>query len=197
VGVNAYVSGGTISYCFPDYQILLGRQMLNLATSVASPRIAMIPTYEPEWTFDPLGGVGAAVTFPADQGPIEVQNATLSPQEETQPLTFEVHVTGCANPPSPSFGDFDACQALLWAFRTVCLQATGAPRCRVRRGSWPSQLPDAAASLQRGQKWVGIIEFAQPVSTTPLQYVPAGTSLTYTVSTVSGGSSDDVSFTVT
>ncbi len=202
VGINPYVSGGIIQYAFPDYRILLGRRWIAAATSVASPRVVMVPTFEAAWTFDPLGGIGAPAESPPVQGPQEVQNATLSPQEETEPTTFEVYVTGCANPPSPDFGDFDATQAIVWALRTVMTQATGISRCRVLRASWPSQLPAnhplaTGFQSQRGQQWMGVVEFAQPVSTNPFRYVPNGTTITYDITTVPGGSSDDVVIVVT
>jgi hypothetical protein len=188
VGANAYVSGGTISYALSDYAIQLGRRNIAKSTAVVSPRVVMVPTFETAWTFDPDGGIGAPNNGPPVPGPIEVQNATLSPESETEPTTFEVYVTGCANPPSPDFGDFDATQAIVWALRTVMTNAVGLPRCRVLRASWPSQLPAGhplATGLQsqRGQQWMGVVEFAQGVRPNPLQYIPAGTTLTYDIGT--------------
>jgi len=200
-GTGSYSGGGTISFAFPDWQVLLGRRFVAMNTAVATPRIVFVPTFEAGWGFEPYGGVGA----PAFEVPIpqEVQNATLAPQYETEPTTFEVYVTGAANPPSPDFGDFDATQTLVHQLRIECINACGSSdRCKVLRGAWLSQLPpsDPRASgtqSQRGQQWMGIIQFYQPVTTTPLQYVPAGTSLTFNIGTVSGGSSDDTTFTVT
>ena len=200
-GTGSYGGGGLVQYAFPDYQILLGRRWIATSTAVATPRIVFVPTFEAAWTFEPYGGQGAPA--PVLNGPQEVQNATLLPQYETEPTTFEVYVTGAANPPSPDFGDLDATQALLYQLRIVCIDAMGSSdRCRVLRGSWPSQLPAnhplaTGTQSQRGQQWMGVMQFWQPVTTTPLQYVPAGTSLTFDVGTVSGGSSDDTTFQVT
>jgi hypothetical protein len=194
VGVGTYTSGGTIQYAFPDYQILLGRRWLARSSSPASPRIVMVPTDEGAWTYDPLGGDPTSLT--------EYNAATLQPQYETQTTTFEVFVQGCANPPSPDFSDFDATQAIVWTLRQVMREAVGLPRCAVLSAGWPSQLPAnhpmaVGLDTSRGQMWRGIVRFEQAVTVTPLQFAPPGTSLVFDITTVQGGSTDDVILTVT
>lgn len=204
VGVGAYVSGGAIQYAFPDYQILLGRRAMSYASNAASPRIVFVPTDGREWGFESYGGGFATIgtTLPMQQGGAEAQSRTLTPQKATEYTTFEVYVTGCANPPSPDFGDFDATQALAHALVSLLIDDSGAPRARVLRAGWPSQLdpknPRASGVLaQRGQQWMGVIELQQPVYDQPLQFVPVGTTLTFDVGTVVGGSSDDTIIVVT
>jgi hypothetical protein len=184
VGVNAYVSGGTISYAFPDYQILLGRQMLALASAVASPRIAFVPTNGRRWTFEPYGGQGAA---PFQQlGSLEQQSQKLQPQLATKWRTFEVHITGAANPPQPNFGDLDAVDALESALYAVMFDTITPTRFNWLAEKWPSQLdpkdPQATGSnTQRGQQTMHLVEIATPVTKAPLQFVPKGTSIVFTV----------------
>ena len=180
-GVNAYAGGGTISIAFPDYQILLGRRLLSLASAVASPRIAIIPTTGRAWDFEPYGGETGPATAPPTRGNAEAQAEKLEPQLATSFPTYEVLVTGCASPPSPDFGDFDATQMVVDAFFAVLFDAIGPARARILHESWPSQLDKAGAQTQRGQQWRGILELQHPVTHSPLSFVPVGTSLVMSV----------------
>lgn len=179
VGTNAYISGGTISYAFPDYAILLGRQMVALSSAVASPRIVFVPTNGRRWTFEPYGGQGPAPR--QERGSAEQQSEKLSPQLATKWRTFEVHITGAAQPPQPNFGDFDAVDALESALYAVMFDAITPARFNWLREEWPSQTVEAGSNTQRGQKSVHLVEIATPVTANPLGFVPTGTSLLFTV----------------
>lgn len=194
VGVGSYTGGGTLSYAFPDYQILLGRRFVALGTAVASPRIVFVPTTEPAFGFDEYGGV---FTSPpgAGRGNAEQQAEKLQPQLATQHTTFEVYVTGAANPPSPDFGDFDAAQAIAQGLYASMFDTMGA-RVKMLRGDWPSQKVSSGTQTQRGQQWMGIFSFSQPVTDAPLTFVPSGTSLVITVEPQGGSGSDVVTITI-
>lgn len=196
VGLNSYAGGGTISYAFPDYQILLGRRNVALASSVASPRVVFVPTHGRAWDFEPYGGVGAPAELPPVRGSLEAQSANLQPQLATEFSTFEVYVTGCASPPSPDAGDFDATQFLVNGLAAVLWDMFG-PRARVLREAWPSQTVEAGTTTQRGQQWFGVVEFEQPITHVPMQFVPVGTYLVETVQPVNAGSADSTVIKIT
>jgi hypothetical protein len=181
VGVNAYAGGGRLRYAFPDYGILLGRQLLNLSTAVASPRIAFVPTKNGPWVYESEGSVGQTVAEQRSTGTAEQQYMTLHKQYATEPVTFEVYVTGAANPPAPNFGDFDATQLLVHVLYATLFEAVTSPVARIVQADWPSQKADSATMLQRGQMWMGIVEIKQPVTAIPKSFVPAGTSIVFTV----------------
>jgi hypothetical protein len=186
VGTGAYTSGGTISYAFPDWQILLGRQMLALGSAVASPRIVFIPTGGRAWGLEPYGGSSLAPSA-------EVTAEQLEPQLATSYPTFEIYVTGAANPPSPSFGDFDATQAVVDALYGALYDTIGPARARILRDGWPSQSASAGTQTQRGQQWMGVLEVQHPVTKFPLLSATV-TSIQYTVETSSVASGDVVTF---
>ncbi len=49
---------------------------------------------------------------------------------------------------------------------------------------------------QRGQQWVGTIQFNQPViRPVPLAFAPTGVGFQFTIGTVPGGSTDDTVIT--
>jgi hypothetical protein len=196
VGVNAYTGGGTISYAFPDYQILVGRQMLALASSAASPRIVMIPTRGPAWLYESYGSVALDATTQKTRGTLEEQTMRQHKLYATQPKTFEVYITGAASPPSPNFGDFDAVDALVETFYQVLFEACTPDIAQILHEDWPSQYPTAGANTQRGQQWMGILQIKQPIKANALAFVPAGTSLVMTVEPTNAGSTDPVTFTV-
>lgn len=184
VGVNAWTGGGIIQYAFPDFQILLGRQLKALASQVASPRIIFIPTDEPAFIYESYGGVGAPAESPPVRGSLEQQYQTLNKLYATQCTTFEVYVTGAANPPQPNFGDFDATQMLVWILYQVLFESCADDVAKVLRGTWISQKQDAGSMTQRGQQWLGIVQIKQPVSAIPKEFVPEGTTLVLTVEPV-------------
>lgn len=197
VGVNGYTGGGTISYSFPDYGILLGRHLLDLSSSVASPRVVFIPVDEPAWNFEPYGGIGTPTASPPVRGTPEQQTQKLQPQLATTFPTFDVYITAAAVPPSPAFGDFDAVQTVRDALYVVMFSGSGSPRAKVLGGTWPSQKIKAGTKGQRGQQWVGRVQFQQPVVTTPLAYVPPGVSLVLDVFPVNPASGDDTIISIT
>jgi hypothetical protein len=193
VGVNAYISGGQVQYAFPDGSILLGRRNPQLATSVASPRIVFIPTDGKAWSFESYGGAGPDLqpaSVPNVRGSAQQQSMTLQPQLATEYTTFEVTVHGSGpnygNPLSPEFYDFNATQALVFVLYAVLFDASGPARAKVLHESWPSQKDDAGAMTQRGQMWKGVIEFQQPVTRVPKEFVPIGTYLQEVVQPLNG-----------
>jgi hypothetical protein len=202
VGVNAYTGGGQVQYAFPDGSILLGRRNVALATSVASPRIIFVPTDGKAWNLEPFGGAGPDLQpaeSPAVRGSLQQQSMTLGPQLATEYTTFEVYVTGSGpdygNVLSPDFNDLDATQAIVYALYSVLFDASGPPRAKVLHETWPSQLPSndpraTGTHTQRGQQWMGIVEFQQPVQRIPKQFVPIGTYIQETVEPINAGSTD-------
>lgn len=197
VGVSAYTGGGQIQYAFPDFAILLGRRNIALSTAVASPRIVFVPTDGRAWGFEPYGASGN-VDEPHGRGTLEQQSMILEPQLATEFTTFEVYVTGSANPPSPDFGDFDATQAIVFALYAQLFDGMGGlPRAKILHESWPSQSVESGTQTQRGQQWKGILELQQPVVKVPGQFVPIGTYIEMTVEPVNAGSTDPVLITIT
>ena len=204
VGVNAYTGGGQIQTPFPEYSILLGRRNLALATAAASPRITFIPTAGRAWSFEPYGGAAPSIVpgeYPPLRGSPEQQSMTLAPQLATEFPTFEVWVHGCAvdygaAAPSPDYADFDAVQALVFALYSVLFDEVGGlPRAKVLREDWPSQKLDSGSMTQRGQVWMGILEFQVPVTKLPGQFAPIGVSGQFTVEPVNPGSTDPIVIT--
>lgn len=191
IGTNAYTGGGVASLAFPDGSILLGRRNLATSTAVTTPRIVFVPTAGRAWDFESYGGVGAPATAPPNRGSLEAQAEKLSPQIATEFATFDVYVTGAANPPSPDFGDFDATQSVVHALYAVMWNACG-PRAKVLRASWPSQSKDSGTVTQRGAQWCGIVELPQPVFPASARFVPPGTSFTFTIEPINPLVPDDV-----
>jgi hypothetical protein len=182
---------------------------VQLATSVATPRFVFVPTDGKAWGFEPYGGQGAAPgpsAFPppgtrGERGTAEQQAQRLNPQLETEFTTFEVYVTGAApdegSALSPDFGDFDATQKLVWALYEVMFDASSNARAKVLKEMWPSQSKSSGTMSQRGQQWMGIVEFQQGVTRIQgLTFVPIGTNIQFTVIPANGGSSDATIFTV-
>ena len=196
VGTNAWTGGGIAEIAFPDLTILLGRRNLNLSTAVATPRIVFIPTDGARWSFEPYGGVGSPLPFtPTARGSAEQQSQALQPQSYTSFPTFEVYVTGAANPPSPDFGDFDATQAIADALMAGAWNAM-ASRAIILHESWPSQDAESGTMTQRGQLWKGILQLQHPITDAPLSFVPQGVSLVETVMPVGSGSGDWTTITI-
>lgn len=188
VGAGTYTSGGIAQIAFPDNQILLGRQMLALASAVASPRIVFIPTTGRAWSFEAEGGLGPPNY--RSRGSAEQQTQRLTPSVGTEYTTFEVYVTGAANPPQPNYGDLDAAQSLVWLLAAACFDALPGIHTWLRE-EWPSQAQQAASNLQRGQQWKGLLEVKQAVSRSlGNQFAPPGVSLTLTVEPQGAASSD-------
>ena len=204
VGVNMYTGGGQIQYALPDGSILLGRRNLQLATSVASPRVIFIPTDGKAWNFEAYGGAGPDLqpaAIPVVRGSAQQQSMTLNPQLATEFTTFEVYVHGSGpnlgDSLSPDFYDFDATQAVVFALYSVLFDASGPPRAKVLHESWPSQKIDSGTMTQRGQQWMGIVEFMQPViRPTPTEFVPVGTYLIETIQPLNAGSTDGTVITI-
>jgi hypothetical protein len=197
VGVNAYGGGASLSYAFPDYQILLGRRNVALASAVASPRIVFVPTDGRKWGLEPYGGVGSPASVPNVRGTAEQQSQTTQPQLETEFATFEVYITGSApdygaGAPSPDYSDFDATQAIAHALYATMFDTLTPSRVQVLHESWPSQERAAGSMTQRGQQMCIVVEIHQAVTKAALQYVPIGTSLQITVEPVNPGSTDPV-----
>lgn len=193
VGTGAYTSGGTIQVAFPDGSILLGRRNIAMQTAVATPRIVFVPIGSSAWQLDPYGGVIPPGVIPRTLASetAEQQTMILQRQLNTERQKFEVHVTGCASPPDPDFGDFDVTQAIYQTLYGVMFDLITPDRARVLSGHWESQDPNVQQLDARGQKWVGIVEIAQPVTDNPLSFVPNGTVGTITVSFENGSSGDD------
>ena len=199
VGVNAYAGGGQAQYAFPDGSILLGRRNVALSTASASPRIVFVPTDGKAWSLEPYGGAGPDLqpaSVPNVRGSAQQQSMTQQPQLATEFTTFEVYVTGSGpnygDPLSPDFYDFDATQALVFALYSCMFDASGGARAKVLHESWPSQKIDAGSQSQRGQQWMGVIEFQQPVTKLPAVFAPIGTSITLTVEPLNPGPGDPV-----
>lgn len=182
-GTGTYATGGTIQYAFPDWGILLGRQMLALATATVAPRIVFVPTREPKWLEEAYGGVDSPAP-PQQRGAPDAQTQRLEKAYAQQLSTFEVYVTGAANPPQPNFGDFDATQFLVHLLYRTIFETFTSGVATVLGGDWPSQKTDSAVMLQRGQQWMGVVQVKQPVRALSLQFVPVGTSLTLTIEPV-------------
>lgn len=202
VGTHAYTGGGTLSYAFPDYQILLGRRNVALSSSVASPRIVFVPTDGKMWGLDMYGGVGAVTPIPGVRGTPEQQTMRTQPQLETEFATFEVYITGSApdygaSKPGPDFGDFDATQAIAHALYATMFDSITPGRVRVIQETWPSQAREAGTMTQRGQQMMLIVEIQMPVTKAALQYVPIGTQIQLTVEPANPGSTDPQIITVT
>jgi hypothetical protein len=207
VGVNAYTGGGQIQTALVDYSILLGRRNVALAVGAASPRVVFVPTAGRAWGFEPYGGAAPSVTSlpfaPTARGSVEQQSMTVAPQLATEFPTFEVWIHGCAPDfgaaaPAPDGGDFDAAQSLAFVLFGVLFDETGGlPRARVLREDWPSQRLDSGTMTQRGQTWMGVIEFQQPVTKPPLTFAPIGVSGQFTVEPVNPASGDPVVITIT
>jgi hypothetical protein len=203
IGTGTYTSGGTAQLAFPDGSILLGRRNIAMATSVASPRIVFVPTTEVAWGFDPYGGIGSPGTIPPQRGSAEQQAQKLQPQQGTEPTTFEVYVSASGpnfgQPLSPDYYDFDAVQAIVFELMNVMFDAGGAWGGQIKRGAWPSQLASAGSMSQRGQTWMGIVEFSQPVVrlTNLVQFVGVGVELIETVTPVGGISGDTTTIVIT
>jgi hypothetical protein len=202
VGVHPYISGGQIQYAFPDGSILLGRSNVALASAASTPRIVFVPTDGKAWNFESYAGAApniAPAKSPPVRGSLEQQSMALEPQKGTEYLTFEVYVSGTGpnygNALSPNFYDLDATQALVFALWSVIFDATG-QRAKVLHESWPSQSKDAGTQTQRGQQWMGVIEFQEPVTQIPKQFVPVGVSIVETVEPVNAGSSDATIITI-
>ena len=193
VGVGTYTSGGQIQIAFPDLQVLLGRQMLALASAVASPRVVFVPTDGKAWGFEPYGGEGPAPL--QERGTPEQQSEKLQPQIATRYATFEVYVTGAAVPPMPNFGDLDATDMLARAVYAALFAGCGG-RVACLHESWPSQKREAASMTQRGQQWLGIIQLQAPITYAELAFVPVGTSIVLTVEPVNAGTSDGTIITI-
>ncbi len=198
VGSGSYTSGGTIQIAFPDGSILLGRRNVAMQTSVATPRIVFVPMGSPAWDLEPYGGVIPPGMLPRTLAAETPEQRTMkqSRQLATEAFRFEVHVTGCASPPSPDFGDFDVTQALYQTLYGVIHDRITAPRGRVLGGRWASQDEDVQQLDVRGQKWIGIVEIQQPVIDNPLAFIPTGTVGIITVN-FAGGSSGDQTIIVT
>lgn len=174
VGTGSYTSGGTIQIAFPDGSILLGRRNVALSSAVATPRIVFVPMGSSAWNLDPYGGVIPPATLPRSRASEtdEQQLMKRSRQLNTERQRFEVHVTGCAVPADPDFGDFDVTQAIYHSLYESMFNMITPDRARVLSGEWVSQVETIQTLDVRGQKWVALVEIAQPVLDNPLSFVP-------------------------
>lgn len=188
-GSGAYTSGGRARIAFPDGSILLGWRNVNMSTAMTSPRIVFVPLGSGKWEHTKYGGVIPPATFPQLRADMtaEQQRMQLATGINVEGMRFEVHVTGCANPPDPDFGDFDVTQALYRLLYQTIFEQIGPDVATVLKGDWQKVGLD-----YRGQKWVGIIEIDQAVTDAPLAYVPAGTIATMTVNFEGASSTDAV-----
>jgi hypothetical protein len=187
IGSGQYTTGGVVQLAFPDGSILLGRRNVAMQTAVATPRIVFVPIGSPAWELDPYGGFIPPGAFPrqrANETP-EQQYMKLNRQLTTERQRFEVHVTNAASPPDPDFGDFDATQELYQSLYGSMFDLISPDRAKVLGGSWASQTNDIQTLDTRGQKWVGTIEIAQPVTDNPLTFIPSSTDGSITVTLLS------------
>ncbi len=192
IGAGTYSSGGTVSIAFPDGSILLGRRNIAMQTSVATPRIVFVPVGSPRWELDPYGGVIPASNLPRTLASQTTEQIVMKQHRQltSERQRFEVHVTGCASPPDPDFGDFDVTQAIYQSLYGTMFNLIGPDRCTVLGGHWPSQDETIQTLVTRGQKWVGSVEIVQPVIDDPLAFVPASTDGTISVNFFNGSSGD-------
>lgn len=199
VGTGSYTSGGTIKTSFPDGSILLGRRNVAMQTSVATPRIVFVPIGSPAWELDPYGGVIPAATLPRTLASETAEQKTMkrSRQLATERQRFEVHVTGCATPPDPDFGDFDATQAVYQTLYASMFDLITPPRAKVLSGEWASQSETIQTLDTRGQKWVGMVEISQAVTENPYAFVNAGTGGTIIVNFEDGATDDETVLEIT
>ena len=203
VGVGTYSGGGQIQCAFPEYSILLGRRNLSLASAAASPRIVFIPTTGRSWDFEPYVGAAPDISpaeYPPLRGSLQQQAMTLHPQLATEYTTFEVWVFGCAtnygaSTPDPDYRDFDATQALVFALVGVLWDEIGGG-FRILGEDWPSQKAESGSMTQRGQVWMGIVQFQQTATRVRGQFAPIGVSGQFTVEPVNPASGDPVVITI-
>lgn len=191
-GSGSFSTGGTIQVAFPDGSILLGRRNVAMQTATATPRIVFVPIGSPEWVIDPFGGVIPASTIPRRLASEtdEQKFVKLERQLNTERQRFEVHVTGCASPPSPDFGDFDVTQGIYQTLYAVMFDLITPPRAKVLSGKWVSQDASIQTLDVRGQKWMGVVEISQYVTDQPLAFLPASTDGTIVVNFDGGASGD-------
>jgi hypothetical protein len=193
VGTGSYTSGGTIQIAFPDGGILLGRRNIAMQTAVATPRIVFVPVGSPAWGLEPFGGVIPFAPSPVTQASQTAEQRTmmLRRQLATEQHRFEVHVSGCAVPPDPDFGDFDVTQALYHSLFESLFDLITPERARVLSGRWESQEEGMQSFDTRGQRWVGQIEIHQPVLPGALSFAPASTSAQIVVNFLNASSADE------
>lgn len=193
VGSGAYTSGGLAKTAFPDGSIRLGRRNVPMASAVATPRIVFVPVGSSEWKLDPYGGaIPAASRPPARVNQTAEQQTMLQRRQlNTERQKFEVHVTGCATPPDPDFGDFDVTQAIYQSLYESMFNLITPDRARVLGGNWVSQVESIQTLDTRGQKWVGVVEIAQAVADNPLSFVNANTDGTLVVNFDNGDPADE------
>lgn len=198
IGSGVYSSGGQVQLAFPDGSILLGRRNVAMQTAVATPRVVFVPLNSAAWELRPYGAQIASPTTPPrlTAQTAEQKYMLLNRQLVTERHRFEVHITGCATPPDPDFGDFDMTQALAHILYGVMWDKCTPDRARCLGGKWASQEdPSAQGSgllATRGQKWVGVFEIEQPVVANPLQFIPTSTAGDITVNFVSGSSTEAI-----
>ncbi len=192
VGDGSYVSGGTIQIAFPDGSILLGRRNVAMQMATATPRIVFVPIGSPAWELDPYGGIIPPSPIPRTLASQTTEQIAMKRSRQlcTERQRFEVHVTGCATPPDPDFGDFDVTQALYQSLYGSMFDLITPDRARVLSGNWASQSADIQTLDTRGQKWVGVVEIAQPVTDSPLSFIPSSTDGTFVINFINGSSGD-------
>ncbi len=192
VGSGPYTSGGAIDVAFPDGSILLGRRNVAMSMAVVAPRIVFVPMGSPAWEIDPYGGVIPTTPRPRTLATQTTEQIVMKAQRQlnTEKQRFEVHVTGCASPPDPDFGDFDVTQALYQTLYGSMFDMITPDRAKVLSGRWVSQSEDVHTLDARGQKWVGIVEICQPVTDSPLSFIPTSTDGTMSINFINGASGD-------
>lgn len=198
VGTASYTTGGIIQIAFPEGGILLGRRNVPMHMAVATPRIVFVPVDSPAWELQPYGGIVNAPGLPHTLSAMTAEQRTmlLARQENTERLRFEVHVTGCATPADPDFGDFDVTQALYHTLHACMFDMLTPPCFRVLGGRWTSQDATMQQVDVRGQKWTGIVEVWMPVINAPLSFVPVGVVGELDVNFQGGASADTVVITL-
>lgn len=199
VGQHAYTGGGIVQIPLPDGTFLLGRRWVERGAYPACPRFVFVPTKGKAWDLQAYQGVGQVATVPPSRGGPEQQFQQLHRAIGQRFATFEVYVSGVANPPDPDGGDFDAVLYLTAALYGVLFDFLTPYGGHVLQEFWPSQLATAAATVQLGQQWMGVIECPLPLYDHPLQFAPVGTVLEFTVKPDPDPDpgDDDTTFTVT
>jgi hypothetical protein len=183
-GTGTYVSGGTIQRALVGDRILLGRQ--HIAEQASSPRLIFVPVGS---SFKPPGISSATNVsgFPRS----DVKYGWLGRPLATDLVRFQVYAWGCATPPDPEGGDFDATKTLYHCvLQQAQLMTSG--RWSASAGVWLDQMPTATQLIKLGHAFVFDLEIETPVLDSLLSFLPGGTTGTAIVNLSGAPDSDAV-----